>query len=160
MIFLWGRQSHSALRPLRAAQAAECARIHAVGFAHSWAQNEFENLIADPNTVSMAALDPINASLRGFALSRIAADEGEILTIVVDPSYRNSGVGRSLLRAHLNQAVAAGAKRIFLEVDADNAAAVALYSRLLFVRVGERRGYYKLPDGKARTALVMRLDLD
>jgi ribosomal-protein-alanine N-acetyltransferase len=108
----------------------------------------------------LAALDPVEATLRGFVLSRAAADEAEILTIAVDPALRKGGVGRDLLRAHLGQAAAAGARRLFLEVDADNAAALALYARFQFVKVGERKGYYKRPDGKAATALVMRRDLN
>ncbi len=97
--------------------------------------------------------------MRGFALSRLAADEAEILTIAVDPSLRKGGVGRDLLRTHLAQATAAGANCIFLEVDEDNAAALALYARFRLVKVGERRGYYKKPDGKTASALVMRREL-
>ena len=160
MIFHWGRPSPSTLRPLRADAAADCARIHAGGFAYPWAQAELESLISDPAAVGTAALDPANARLRGFALSRLAADEAEILTIAVDPALRRAGVGRDLLRVHLAQVAAAGARRIFLEVDEHNAAALALYARFGFVKVGERQGYYKRPDGKAAAALVMRRDLD
>lgn len=159
MIFNWGRRSPSAIRPLRANAAADCARIHASGFAYPWAQSELESLIADPHAVGTAALDPANARLRGFALSRLAADEAEILTIAVDRALRKAGIGRDLLRAHLGQVAAAGAGRIFLEVDEHNSAALALYARFGFVKVGERKGYYKRPDGTAASALVMRRDL-
>jgi ribosomal-protein-alanine N-acetyltransferase len=159
MIFSWGRPSPSTMRPLRADAAADCARIHAAGFAYSWGRSELESLILDPNAVGTAALDPATAKLRGFALSKLAADEAEILTIAVDPALRKGGVGRDLLRAHLDEVAAAGAARIFLEVDEHNAAARALYARFRFVKVGERRGYYKLPDGRTASALVMRRDL-
>src|SRR5271170_4332191 len=135
MIFAWRRPAPSVLRPLRAAQAADCARIHAGGFAFPWAQSELESLISSPNAVGTAALDPISARLRGFALSRLAADEAEILTIAIDAPLRRGGVGRDLLHAHLSQIVATGAKKIFLEVDAGNTAALALYKRFQFVRV-------------------------
>lgn len=159
MIFSWGRPSPSALRPLRSTQAAECARLHASGFTYPWAQSELEQLISSQQSVGMAALDPVNSRLRGFVLSRVAADEAEILTIVVESALRHAGVGKDLLRAHLNQAATAGANRIFLEVDADNAPAIALYARLQFTKVGERKGYYKRPDGEAATAVIMRRDL-
>ena len=159
MIFLWGRPSPSALRPLRAEAAAECARIHATGFAYAWGESDLENLIADPSALGTAALDPANGRLRGFVLSRLAADEAEILTVAVDTALRKAGIGRDLLRAHLAEVARAGAARIFLEVDEHNAAALALYARFGFARVGERRGYYKQADGKPASALVMRRDL-
>jgi ribosomal-protein-alanine N-acetyltransferase len=159
MILPWGRPSSSALRPLRAEAAAQCARIHAAGFAYPWGESELENLISDPNALGTAALDPSSGKLRGYVLSRLAADEAEILTIAVDPALRKAGVGRDLLRAHLAEVAAAGAARIFLEVDEQNAAALALYARFGFAKVGERRGYYKQPDGKPASALVMRRDL-
>ena len=156
MIFPWSRTSPSALRPLRAEAAAECARIHATGFAYPWSVAEMEALIADPAAVGTSALDPVSARLRGFALSRMAADEAEVLTIAVDPTQRRAGVGRDLLRAHVGAVAATGAAALFLEVDESNSAALALYARELFVKVGERRGYYKKPDGKPAAAWVMR----
>ena len=159
MIFSWGRPSPSAIRPLRAEAAEDCARIHAAGFAYPWGQSELESLISDPRAVGTAALDPATAKLRGFALSRLAADEAEILTLAVDPALRKGGVGRDLLRAHLAEVAAAGAARIFLEVDRHNAAALALYARFGFVKVGERQGYYKRPNGETASALLMRRDL-
>ena len=159
MKFTWSRTSPSALRPLRADAAAECARIHATGFAYPWSAAEMEQLIGDRAAVGTAALDPASAKLRGFALSRVAADEAEVLTIAVDPGQRRAGVGRDLLRAHMAAVAAAGAAALFLEVDEGNAAALALYAREKFVKVGERRGYYKMPNGKPASAWVMRRDL-
>jgi [ribosomal protein S18]-alanine N-acetyltransferase len=43
-------------------------------------------------------------------------------------------------------------------VDAANVAAVKLYKRVGFKKVGERPAYYEGPEGKT-AALVMRLDL-
>jgi [ribosomal protein S18]-alanine N-acetyltransferase len=113
-------------------------------------------LIASSSTVGAAALDPVSGRLRGFVLSRLAADEAEILTIAVDAAYQGRGVGRALLSENLRQAANAGAKAIFLEVAKDNAPALALYGRFGFVKVGERAGYYRRGDGTRATAVVMR----
>ncbi len=159
MAFWQRRHMPSILRPLRTEHAEECAPIHAGGFAHPWSAEEFAALLASPSAVGTAALDPATFRLRGFALSRQAGDEAEILTIAVDPAWRKRGVGREMLGAHLRQMALAGAKKIFLEVDADNVAAIALYQRFQFVKVGERAGYYRRRDGKLATAIVMRKDL-
>ena len=79
--------------------------------------------------------------MRGFVLSRLAADEAEILTIAVEPALRGRGVGRALLSENLRQAANAGAKSMFLEVDQDNAPALALYDA---VRLRQSRGAGRL----------------
>jgi ribosomal-protein-alanine N-acetyltransferase len=156
MLFRLGRSSPPVIRPLRADKAEDCARLHAAGFAHPWSAEEVAALIASASTLAAAALDPANGRLRGFVLARLAADEAEILTIAVDPAARGRGVGRALLAENLRQAANAGARAMFLEVDSDNAAALALYRRLGFVKVGERAGYYRRQDGARATAVVMR----
>ncbi len=160
MIFgFGGKPSLPVIRPLRVSKAEDCARLHAAGFAHPWSAEEIARLIADPVTLSAAALDAANGRLRGFALARRAADEAEVLTIAVEPAWRGRGVGRALMADALRQAANAGVKAMFLEVDEENAAALALYRALGFVQVGERPGYYRRADGSRALALVMRRNL-
>src|SRR5271165_1225946 len=109
MSFFSWRTSPSIIRPLKADRSEECAAIHASAFAHPWEAGEFTALLTSSATIGSAALDPATNRLRGFALSRLAGDEAEILTIAVDPSDRRRGVGRDLLREHLQRATLAGA---------------------------------------------------
>lgn len=153
------RPRPSTIRPLRVEAAEACAAIHKTGFAHPWSAGEFAALLASPTTLGSAALDPASGRLRGFAVSRLAADEAEILTIAVDPALRGRGVGADLLREHLARAALSGARAIFLEVDPDNLPALALYRRFGFRDVGRREGYYRRLDGKPAAAAVMRRDL-
>ncbi len=159
MIFGFRRTTPSTVRSLRFDRAEECAAIHRTAFAHPWPAGEFAALLTSASTLGSAALDPASGRMRGFAISRLAADEAEILTIAVDRAWRGRGVGRDLLREHLSRATLSGARALFLEVDHANAAAIALYTRFGFVKVGQREGYYRRPDGKAATALIMRKDL-
>ncbi|RBP02681.1 ribosomal-protein-alanine N-acetyltransferase [Roseiarcus fermentans] len=156
--FWWG-PSPPVIRRLRSDKAEACAALHAEGFAHPWSEEEVARLIADPSTISMAALDPIYGTVRGFAIVRLAADESEVLTIAVAASWRGWGIGRAILSDVLRQAADAGARAMFLEVAEDNAAALTLYRRLGFVQVGERPGYYRRKDGSRALALVMRRGL-
>jgi [ribosomal protein S18]-alanine N-acetyltransferase len=160
MIFGLRRSSPSVIRPLRPEKAEACARLHAEGFAHPWSTEEVAQLIAGSTTLAAAALDPANGRLRGFILSRLAADEAEILTVAVETASRRKGVGRALIGEALRQASNAGAKTMFLEVGKDNAPALALYERLGFVKVGERAGYYRRPDGTRAAAVIMRKALE
>src|SRR5271165_2700369 len=104
MIFGLRRPPLSVIRLLRQDRAQACARLHSQGFAHPWSPEEIAALIASSSTVGAAALDPVSGRLRGFVLSRLAADEAEILTIAVDPPARGKGVGRALLAENLRQA--------------------------------------------------------
>ena len=156
MIFGLSRPPPPVIRLLRPDRAAECARLHAEGFAHPWSAHEIAALIASSSTVGAAALDSVNRRLRGFILSRLAADEAEILTIAVAEAFQGRGVGRALLSENLRQAANLGARAMFLEVASDNAPALALYHRFGFVKVGKRAGYYRRADGTRAAAVVMR----
>jgi [ribosomal protein S18]-alanine N-acetyltransferase len=152
--FFGWRGAPAASRRLRVADAAPCARLHRTSFAHPWSVAEFEALLSDPACVG-DGID-IRSGLSGFILSRRAADEAEVLTIVVAPGSRRHGHGQRLLAAHLARLAALGAKNLFLEVDEANAAALALYRRFGFSVAGRRKSYYGKAEGKSGDALIMR----
>ena len=156
MAFFSRKFSPSILRRLRAAEASDCASIHAGGFAYPWSAPEIEALIASTSVVGAAAIDPATKALRGFSLARATADEAEILTIAVAARFRQRGVGKALLQSQCAQLAAAGVRSLFLEVEQTNAAALALYGRMGFVQVGARPGYYKRPAQTSGHALVMK----
>lgn len=92
--------------------------------------------------------------LVGYAgLCAYAPDEAYVQTIGVATSKQRGGVGTALLEALLAEAERRGAKRVDLEVRADNDVAIGLYERHGFEAVGMRRGYYQ-PSGA--DAVVMR----
>ena len=95
----------------------------------------------------------------GLAVCRVVADEAELITIAVDPKWRSKGVGVALMRAVFADLRMTPAKKLFLEVAADNPAALRLYAKLGFARLSERHGYYERPDGGKATAIVMARDL-
>ena len=63
------------------------------------------------------------------------------------------------MNALLEDLATTAARRLFLEVAADNPAALRLYGRLGFAKIGEREGYYTRADGRPATAIVMARDL-
>lgn len=134
---------------------AALAAIHAACFTvpRPWSGAEIAGLVAAPGAV--LAQHP-----QGFALARVAAGEGELLTIAVRPEARGRGIGAALLSEILAGAAARGAERIFLEVAADNAAALALYQRGGFAVCGRRKGYYVAPDGHRIDALILARPVD
>ena len=63
------------------------------------------------------------------------------------------------MRALFEDLTMTAARKLFLEVAADNPAAIRLYTGFGFARISERQGYYARPDGQPATAIVMARDL-
>ena len=140
------------MTPLTAEDAQTLAAVHAQAFGSPWSADEIGALLARPEVFGIG-------SAGGFILLRVMAGEAEVLTLAVAPSERRQGLGRALLTAGLAAGRDAGAESAFLEVAADNVAAIALYETAGFRQVGRRRGYYSRPGG-AIDAMVLRLDLN
>ena len=134
-------------------RAGELAALHGLAFDEGWPAQAVIDLMGSPGVVALDADG-------GFILVRTVAGEAEILTLAVAPDARRRGVGRALLRAALEASAEAGAVTMFLEVAADNAAAIALYEEEGFVRAGLRSGYYARAGAPPQDALVLRLSLN
>lgn len=124
------------------------AAVHAEAFEASWDETSLAALLSSPGVFAVAEAD-------GFILIRVVLDEAEILTVAVRPSARRQGIAHRLLEQALVQALALGARTLFLEVAQSNVAAKALYSGAGFVETGLRRGYYAKSDGSREDALVL-----
>lgn len=92
----------------------------------------------------------VREDIRGFAIGWNVLGELHVLQIAVVPEGRRRGAGRALL-VEL-EARAVGAEVAWLEVRADNEAAIGLYASAGYLRVGVRPRYY----GDGGDALVMR----
>ena len=153
------RYLFSRTEPVLSAASGRDARalsaLHAASFHRGWSDGEFEALLAERNVIADRAM--AGHKLVGFILSRVAADEAEILSVAVAPSWRGHGLAHALLDRNLRRLVGAGARAVFLEVDAGNAPARALYRRAAFREVGRRPGYYS--EGQGTGALILRRDL-
>lgn len=130
--------------------AGALAAIHALCFpAGPWSADSIATLL--DNHVAYGLIDPRG----GMVLAQAVAGEAEILTIGIAPPSRRRGLGRILLDATMREARAREANNIFLEVEADNDAAIALYRATGFTRTGRRRAYY----GPGRDALLFNRPL-
>ncbi|MEL6947129.1 MAG: GNAT family N-acetyltransferase, partial [Pseudomonadota bacterium] len=120
------------------------AQLHAAAFARGWSTHDFAAMSNDPAITMLVArrVGTKPGTLDAFNVVRQAADEAEILSIVVDPAQRGGGLGLRLMRDAIARFQTDRLSQVFLEVAEDNAPAVALYKRLGFEVVGRREGYY------------------
>jgi [ribosomal protein S18]-alanine N-acetyltransferase len=146
----WPPKTAPCIRPIGAERSGECAAVHATSFAYPWQEADFEQLLVASGTFAEGAIEAKEEHLAGFVLSRVVA---------VAPQWRRRGIASSLLAPHLSGLAAIRINRLFLEVDAENTAARALYANFGFEQVGERKAYYRTAGARLAGALVMRRDL-
>jgi ribosomal-protein-alanine N-acetyltransferase len=153
----WGAGAAAAVEPATLADTPRLAELHGASFHRGWGEGEFESMVGESNTLVHRLR--LGRKTIGFAVSRIAADEAEILSIAVDPDFRGQGFSRNLLLTHLGHLAARGVRTIFLEVEENNGPAMKLYERAGFTVVGRRERYYRQAGGEHLNALLMRRDL-
>ncbi len=153
---LWGGGA-LAVEPATLRDAPKLSQLHGASFHRGWGEGEFEQMLAERNTLVHRLRQ--GRKTIGFAVSRIAADEAEILSIAVDAKHRGRGLSRNLLLTHLGHLAGRGVRTVFLEVEENNQPAHRLYARAGFAVAGRRERYYKQPDGEQLNAVLMRRDL-
>lgn len=129
----------------------ELASIHRRCFdlaPRPWTAAEFEDLLRGTGVFLLTRP-------HGFLMGRAIAGEAELLTLAVDPMHRRKRVGAELIAEFADAARARAAESCYLEVAADNGAALALYRQSGWIDTGRRRNYYR--DGL--DALTLRLEL-
>jgi [ribosomal protein S18]-alanine N-acetyltransferase len=153
---LWGGDA-PLVEPATLRDAPRLAELHGASFHRGWGEAEFESMLTERNTLVHRLR--LGRKIVGFAVSRMAADEAEILSIAVAASHRGRGLSRDLLLTHLGHLSGRGVRTVFLEVEENNQPARRLYQWAGFGVAGRRERYYQQPGGEQLNALLMRRGL-
>lgn len=147
------------IEAMREDDVEKVAEIHAASFDEAWSPHTVKRILAMLGSFGLIARRRSDGGIAGFALARKAADECELLSLAVAATDRGYGVGALLLDAAITTAIAANARKLFLEVAETNDVAIRLYRSRGLTQVGRRPGYYELKSGAREAALTMRCDL-
>ena len=153
----WWSGDAAQVEPATLRDAPKLAQLHGASFHRGWGEGEFEGMLSERNTLVHRLR--LGRKIIGFAVSRMAADEAEILSIAVAASHRGRGLSRNLLLTHLGHLAGRGVRTVFLEVEENNQPARRLYQRAGFGIAGRRERYYREANGVQLNALLMRRDL-
>ena len=123
----WFSPPKPSIEPATLRDAPRLAQLHGASFHRGWGEGEFERMIGERNTLVHRLR--LGRKTIGFAVSRIGADEAEILSIAIDADERGRGLSRDLLLTHLGHLAGKGVRTVFLEVEENNAPARRLYER-------------------------------
>ncbi len=86
-----------------------------------------------------------NGRVVGCGGLQTIGEQGDILTVGVDPAHRQKGIGNALLEAMLAVFRQQGGRELFLEVRASNEPARRLYEKQGFAPISIRKNYYQAP---------------
>lgn len=142
----------AAIRRAEARDLPALVRLETLCFPQPWPREALAAEIERARSLVLAAVDAAGW-LRGYALFHLLPGEGDLLRLAVHPGHRRRGLAAALLAAGLERLESHGAERCFLEVRADNTAALAFYRATGFTAAGLRRRYY----GDGTDALVLTL---
>ena len=124
-------------------------------FGEGWTRSQCSGILP-MNGVRLRLAGHGASPPRGFSLTRVVADEAELLLIAVHPDAQRGGIGQALLDDFVGHARRQGASHLHLEVR-DGNPATSLYSANGFAIAGRRRDYYHGPEGEHYDALTLVL---
>jgi [ribosomal protein S18]-alanine N-acetyltransferase len=132
------------------------ATLHAMVLPAGWSAQSFEELLCEPLVHGLLAVHTPSGHATGLCLLRRVRDEAELLTIGVLHDQQRRGIARALLATCVMEAREHGVTRVHLEVQEDNAEAIAFYTAMRFTPSGRRKDYYTTRVGR-KDAILMRL---
>jgi ribosomal-protein-alanine N-acetyltransferase len=136
---------------MTAADIGAVLHIESLSFASAWPQNAFVNEIRD-NKLAHYFVGRIGGEIVAYGGIWVILEDSHVTTIAVHPNYRGRRFGEEMLVHLLEEAIAARASWITLEVRESNDVAQRLYRKYGFTVVSTRRGYY---SDNNENALVM-----
>jgi ribosomal-protein-alanine N-acetyltransferase len=110
----------------------------------AFTKQQIAYLLTDYSSIGLVAKE--DGDIIGFVIGRIYAGKkllvGHILTIDVSPTHRHIGIAQKLLEEIEKIFRNKGVKECHLEAREDNIAALRLYEKLGYKRIGKLENYY------------------
>jgi ribosomal-protein-alanine N-acetyltransferase len=116
-----------------------------------WSEDTFKKCII---LGSQGWVVEVNQEIIGFILLYAKLGEGHILNLGIHPAYQRQGFGTLLMNKILEIAKNEALHIIYLEVRHSNHAAIGLYEKMGFERIGVRKNYYRAQNAQ-EDALVL-----
>ena len=129
------------IRKIDAESAKLAAGLEKLFFSEPWS----EKAILEEAERGYFVAAYIGGTFAGYAGMLCVLDERDVCNVATVPEFRGMGVGKALVASLIESARDSGASVIMLEVRKSNAAAIALYEKAGFTRVGERKNFYARP---------------
>lgn len=123
-------------------------------FASPWTRADYVYSVDSEYDLGLVVV--YNSVIVGFCIARMSFDTADITDVAVTPDMQRKGIGGMLISSLFEEGERLGVMNYMLEVRAGNEAAIALYSKYGFEKIGVRNNYYQSP---AEDALLMSVQV-
>lgn len=130
------------LTAMRRRHLRSVLRIEALVYPRPWSLGLFLSELSLRSTRAYVVAR-VGPCVVGYAGLLLAAGDGHITTVAVDPVWQRQTIATRMLLALARAGVARSATSLTLEVRVSNAGAQRLYRQFGFVPAGIRKGYYQ-----------------
>lgn len=134
------------IRKAAAEDISAIAEIEKASIPQPWSEAAFADALAQENAVTLVA--EANGEIAGFITGVFIFDNADIYSVATAEQYRKNGIGAKLLKAFFDT-LPNEVETVGLEVRESNSAAISLYEKNGFERVGMRRNFYEQPRENA-----------
>lgn len=142
------------IRRVRQDDIKTIAAIERVSYPEPWSEKMFAGELRIGFSNFFTAL--VDGKIAGYVCFWSIDGESQITNLTVEESSRGKGLGSKLMAYAVEYSAGRlNNKKMFLEVRADNKAALGLYRKFGFKKIGVRKKYYSNADD----ALVMEKSL-
>jgi len=128
------------------------SRLHVeYGLNWRWTPAKVKRHIKDEDTMVLIASK--EGTIAGFAIMRFGDNQAHLFLLAVQPEFRRTGIGRSMMQWLEKSCRTAGIQAVRLEVRASNRGAMRFYRSLGYRFLGRVAGYY---DRREAAAIMAR----
>lgn len=145
------------IRLMRPEDLEQVMVIERSSFESPWTRNNFFDEFKNSDLSTQLVME-VDGQIIAFAIVWIIMDECHLANIAVHPDFRRRGVAEILLDKIIEIAREKKCIKIMLEVRKSNEAAIELYTKYRFEKVGIRKNYYH--DGFMRQEDAVLMDLN
>lgn len=112
-------------------------------FPRPWSEKSFRDALASLDRCYLTAV--CGDAIVGYCGLWCSIDTADLCNLAVAEDFRRQSLGCELLSRGLAAVKDRGVERVVLEVRCSNVAAIALYAKFGFEKLGIRPGYYSHP---------------
>ncbi len=135
---------HVQIRPMRPADLLAVSTVDAAAFAPLW-RNSLATTQRAYSQALIATVAELDGELVGYQISTSAHQGGHLARLAVRPEAQGLGIGAALVSDLILRLRQRGGRRLSVNTQSDNAASLALYQGLGFVRTGEEYPVFVYP---------------